>query len=167
MEPHLIKPPFSESFIDRFVSASERIFGQDADDIWLNSLQWRLANMPDVTVFTVEMDDRLIGYKAGHALAYDRYYSWLGGADPDYRRQGIGSLLMDAQHGWLGNSRFRQVETYVEPTNTAMVQLNMKHGFIVGGQFMKGDKPFLIMQETLCGVSLMRTLRLAALHEGQ
>ncbi len=149
MEAHLVEGPFSEHFIDRYVQASERIFGEDADEAWLNSLKWRLTNMPDVTVFTVEKGDRLIGYKAGHALAYDRYYSWLGGADPDYRRQGLGSLLMEAQHSWLRGSRFKQVETYVEPKNAPMVQLNMKHGFIVGGQFMKGDKPFLIMQKTL------------------
>jgi len=147
MEPQLLEGPFSERFIDQFVKASEKIFGQDADEAWLNSLRWRLTNMPDVTVLAVEKDGHLIGYKAGHALAYDRYYSWLGGADPDHRRQGIGSLLMDAQHKWLRSSRFKQVETYVEPKNTAMVQLNMKHGFVVGGQFMKGDKPFLIMQK--------------------
>jgi ribosomal protein S18 acetylase RimI-like enzyme len=149
MEAHLVEGPFSKHFVDRFVRASERIFGQDADEAWLNSLKWRLTNMPDVTVFTVEKGDRLIGYKAGHALAHDRYYSWLGGADPDYRRRGLGSLLMEAQHNWLSGSRFKQVETYVEPKNAPMVQLNMKHGFIVGGQFMKGDKPFLIMQKTV------------------
>lgn len=149
METHLYEPPFTQHFIDRFVDTSDRIFGQDADDAWLNSLQWRLTKMPDVTVFAVEKDDNLIGYKAGHALAYDRYYSWLGGADPDHRREGVGSLLMEAQHKWLGAGRFKQVETYVEPQNTAMVQLNIKHGFVVGGQFMKGDKPFLIMQKEL------------------
>lgn len=149
MEAKLVEGPFSEQFIDRFVGASERIFGQAADEAWLNSLKWRLTHMPDVTVFTVEKNSHLIGYKAGHALAYDRYYSWLGGADPDHRRQGIGDLLMEAQHTWLGNGRFGQVETYVEPKNTAMFQLNMKHDFIVGGQFMKGAKPFLIMQKSL------------------
>lgn len=149
MDPQLNEPPFSDDFIDRFADASERIFGQDADEAWLSSLKWRLTNMPDVTVFTLQKNGHLVGYKAGHALAYDRYYSWLGGAAPEYRRQGIGSLLMEAQHAWLRAGRFRQVETYVEPKNAPMVQLNMKHGFVVGGQFMKGDKPFLIMQKGL------------------
>lgn len=149
MKAKLVEGPFSEQFIDRFVDASERIFGQEAGAAWLNSLKWRLTHMPEVTVFTVEQNGHLIGYKAGHALAFDRYYSWLGGADPDHRRQGIGSDLMEVQHSWLARSRFKQVETYVEPKNAAMVQLNMKHGFVVGGHFMKGDKPFLIMQKSL------------------
>ncbi len=149
MEPQLIQAPFPQDFIDRFVAASERIFGQEADEVWLNSLTWRLINLPDVTVFALEENGRLIAYKAGHSLAYDRYYSWLGGVDPEHRRKGLGSVLMEAQHEWLGRDRFKQVETYVEPQNTAMVQLNLKHGFIVGGQFMKDGKPFLIMQKEL------------------
>jgi GNAT superfamily N-acetyltransferase len=128
MKTHLIEAPFSDAFIAQFVDISERVFGQSADQAWLDALHWRLEKMPDVTVFVAEVDGTLVGY-------------------PEFRGQGIGKLLMDQQHAWLQPSPFKSVETHVAQDNAAMVQLNLKSGLTITGMFSKEGEPNFIMKK--------------------
>lgn len=141
----LITAPFSKDFITLFVQAVREIFGDEAKPDWLNSLKWRLENMPDVTVFGVMSDSRLIGFKAGYASAQNRYYSWLGGVVPDFRHQGLASELMIAQHEWLEASSFTSIETHVATNNKAMMDLNLKYGYLSIGSFLKDEQHTTIM----------------------
>lgn len=147
MTVNLSLQPFSKDFLSDFTHLAKAVFGDEADQEWLAALNWRLENMPDATVFTAHQDDRIIGFKAGYASAYDRYYSWLGGTLPDFRKQGIGSKLMDAQHRWIEQSRFGVLDTHVEQNNKPMISLNEKFGFSVIGSFVKSGKDNLILQK--------------------
>lgn len=140
-------PPFSDVFFSEFRDMTARAFVGSTDDEWLDSLRWRLESMPDVTVFTIEMDGRWAGFKVGYAATNKRYYSWLGGVDPSFRKQGIAKQLMAAQHAWLQESRFQLVETHVDQDNKAMIQLNLNSGLSVTGVFLKRGKSNLIMQK--------------------
>ncbi len=144
-----LEAPFSDTFISEFMRATKVIFGDKAEEDWLDSLKWRLEQMPDVTVFITEIDSRLVGFKAGYATASDRYYSWLGGVDPDFRRQGIAKKLMNQQHEWLYTSRFQLLETHVEQNNKVMVQLNLGSGLAITGFFLKDSKPNFVMQKNV------------------
>lgn len=141
--------PFSGTFVSEFRELTKRIFGAAADESWLDSLKWRLERMPDVSVFVAEADSRWTGFKAGYAIAQDRYYSWLGGVDPDFRKQGVAKELMSQQHIWLRGSRFRLLETHVEQDNDAMIQPNLKSGLNITGLFLKDGKPYFLMQKRL------------------
>ena len=91
MDIKLIQPPFTDEFEAQYVSVAAAVFGDSADDEWLDTLRWRLNHMPDVTVFVAYDGERIMGFKAGYAQTYDRYYSWLGGTHPEYRgRGGVG-----------------------------------------------------------------------------
>lgn len=79
---------FSEAFLSDFRQLTATIFEDSADQDWLDSLQWRLQNMPNATVFIAEDAGKLIGYQVGYATACNRYYNWLSGVIPEYRRQG-------------------------------------------------------------------------------
>ncbi|NOX52790.1 MAG: GNAT family N-acetyltransferase [Gammaproteobacteria bacterium] len=87
-----------------------------------------------------------VGFKAGYAITKNRYYSWLGGVHPDFHRNGIASLLMKEQHDWIRNSEYTIVETHVRQGNTAMIELNLKFGFAVTGNFTRSGDPNFIMQ---------------------
>ena len=149
MDLQLSKPPLNETFVAQFVSLTQRAFKNEASQNWINGLNWRLENMPDVTVFTIFNEDRLIGYKAGYASAFDRYYSWLGAVHPDHTRQGIARRLMQAQHDWLTASRFTLLETQVAKSNDAMLDLNLSSGFRISGEFSKKGEPYLILEMTV------------------
>ena len=142
----LLQSPFADNFLGKFVDVSQRAFASTAGKTWINGLSWRLSHMPDVTVFTVYSGRKLIGYKAGYASSYDRYYSWLGAVHPDFQRQGVAKDLMSAQHEWLMASRFIHLETQVAKTNSAMSALNLRSGFTVSGEFLKHGNPYLIME---------------------
>ncbi len=146
----IIQPPFAEKFLAEFQKTTKTIFGDEAETEWLDSLKWRLENMPDVTVVTINDADGIIAFKAGYSTAHNRYYSWLGGVNPKHRRQGIARKLMEQQHDWISRqSRFSLVETHVEQDNIAMIQLNQQLGMEFSGFYMKDAKPYLIMQKSL------------------
>ena len=144
-ELELQKPPFSESFLGELARIFELVFPAGRRDY----LVWRLENMPDVTVFTSAHGKHLTGFKAGYAFTESRYYSWLGGVDADYRNQGIAKKLMSQQHSWLLDSDYSLVETHVEQSNKAMVQLNHHSGLVITGHFVKDGKPNYIMQKNV------------------
>ena len=142
-EFELRKPPFSTSFLGELSRIFKLVFPAGRRDY----LMWRLANMPDVTVFTSALGKHLTGFKAGYAFTESRYYSWLGGVDMAYRNQGIAKKLMSQQHRWLLDSDYSLVETHVEQSNKAMVQLNHDSGLVITGHFVKDGKPNYIMQK--------------------
>ena len=148
MNLQLIQTPLNETFVAQFVSLTQRAFKNEASQNWINGLNWRLENMPDVTIFTMFQEDHLVGYKAGYASAYDRYYSWLGAVDPKFQRQGIARRLMQAQHHWLDASRFTLLETQVAQANKAMLELNLFGGFQISGEFSKKGEPYFVMEKT-------------------
>jgi ribosomal protein S18 acetylase RimI-like enzyme len=149
LEIKLFEPPFSDEFVKEFIALTQKIFDRNADEAWLGSLKWRLENMPDLCVLVAQIDGQMVGYKAGYATAYDRYYSWLGGVHPDYRRQGIARDLMNSQHNWLKSSRFNLIETHMAQNNKNMIELNQKCGLIITGMFMNDEKPYFIMRKKI------------------
>ena len=149
MHIQLNQKPFDLAFINQFIDLSEIAFANAAEESWINGLNRRLENMPDVAVFTMCEGDRLAGYKAGYATSYDRYYSWLGAVDPKFQRQGIARRLMQAQHDWLSASRFTLLETQVSKSNKAMLELNLSSGFQISGEFSKRGEPYLILEKTV------------------
>ena len=146
IEIRRVFPPFSESFIKELSDWEMRVFGSTP---FIEGTKWRLTHMPDVSVFAAYDGSKLVGCKAGYASTNNRYLSWLGGVDPDYRQQGIAGRLMNAQHNWLASQRFQKVETHVAQSNAAMINLNLKAGLQIIGMFMKGERPFLIMSKEL------------------
>jgi len=139
--------PFDPSFIQDYIEMSEAAFGHIASEQWIHALRWRFENMPDVTIFIAMSDDTLIGYKAGHATAYNRYYSWMGAVHPNFRRRGVARNLMTRQHEWLASSRFDLVETQVSKENKLMIQMNLEAGLKTSGMIIsKTGEPYLTMQ---------------------
>ena len=149
MTPQLLQTPFNPTLTTQFTNLTQLAFKNEATQSWIDGLNWRLESMPDVTVFTIFNEDRLIGYKAGYATAYDRYYSWLGAVHPDHTRKGIARRLMQAQHDWLTASRFTLLETQVAKSNDAMLDLNLSSGFQISGEFSKKGEPYLILELTV------------------
>ena len=127
---------------DSLLDLSKLVFGKTRREY----LRWRIDNQPDLTLFVARRDGELIGFKAGYAVTENRYYSWLGGVSTAFRRQGIASELMAAQHHWVRHSDYSVLETHVTQNNAAMVALNLRFGFSITGMFMKGADANYIMQ---------------------
>lgn len=146
-EFELVESDVPDSLVLELSALEQRVFGNSDID----SLRWRVENMPDVTVFLARHGQRLAGFKAGYAVTDKRYYSWLGGVDPDHQRRGLASALMQRQHDWLSQYGYRFVETHVRQDNAGMIHVNFNHGFNVVGVLLKSDRPNLIMRRALQG----------------
>ncbi len=77
------------------------------------------------------IDKKPVAFKIGYAQTPNDFYSWLGAVLPDFRRSGIGSALMEAQHAWCLSQDYRKIRTKCLNFNRAMLGLNLNHGFLV------------------------------------
>lgn len=89
--------------------------------------------------------ERVVGYKFGYQDRPGRFYSWIGGVDPEYRRRGIASRLMEKQHRLLERAGFREVRCHTRNRFRAMLLLSIAHGFDVIG--LVGSR--LVLAKTL------------------
>lgn len=93
---------------------------------------------------------KVIGYKIGYELDNDKFYSWLGGVDKNYRNYGVASKLMEKQHQYLKENGFSIVQTKTKNKWRNMLILNIKSGFDVIGTYTdeKGE-PKIILEKKL------------------
>ena len=143
----LPQPP-AESDLQQIRELLETVFGPEPSDA-ITDFFWRAQNMPQFSAFVARSGDRLVGFKLGYAHTRYRYYSWLGGVHPDFRRSGIARALMEAQHTWLRQEGFRSVETGAREDNAAMIALNESCGFEVVGSRRKGSLTDTILAKEL------------------
>lgn len=107
----------------------ETIF-KDAD-----TLIAKASSKPNI-VFTIGLErDEVVGYKIGYEQESDRFYSWLGGVDSNYRNKGIASMLMNQQHLYLKEKGYKTVQTKTKNKWRNMLILNIKNGFDVIGTY--------------------------------
>ena len=135
--------PIDAELCVEFLDLSEAIFGA-CDRL---DCTWRIENMPQLTVFGARRDNKLVAFKIGYAVTSQRYYSWLGGVHPDFRRLGLARQLMALQHDWIRNNGFLDVETKVMEGNVAMRDLNAATGFVQVGDTRTGETRKLILRK--------------------
>ncbi|GIN86206.1 hypothetical protein J6TS2_25920 [Heyndrickxia sporothermodurans] len=122
----------------------EMIFGQ------LNELVMKMETKPQLLIIVAMVDKKVIGYKIGYKLDNEKFYSWLGGVDEQYRKHGIASKLMKIQHQYLQEKNYQKVQTKTKNQWRSMLILNIKHGFDVIGTYTddKGE-PKIILEKKL------------------
>ena len=115
-----------------------------------NDLITQMKEKPQLRIDAVLDDQKVIAYKIGYALNYEKFYSWLGGVDPDYRNQGIASQLIERQHRFLKEREYKTVQTKTKNKWRNMLILNIKNGFDVIGTYTdsKGE-PKIILEKRL------------------
>lgn len=68
--------------------------------------------------------DGVIGYKIGYEERTGRFYSWLGGVNPELRGRGIASELMRRQHKWCRDNDYQVIRTLTKNKWRDMLILN-------------------------------------------
>jgi GNAT superfamily N-acetyltransferase len=91
-----------------------------------------------------------VGFKLGYMPRSHYFESWLGGVLPAHRRQGIAGELQRLQHAWCAGQGFRILTTTTSSDNTAMLILNLQHGYTITGTFLdRKDHVKIILQKHL------------------
>lgn len=114
---------------DTLVSLCKVIFPDLQDDYLLG----RLPLLQDAVLHLAEREGAPVGFKFGYRRDRKILYSWLGGVVPTARRSGIARTLMDQQHMYAVSVGYNFVETRARAGNSAMIALNLRHGFAICG----------------------------------
>lgn len=112
------------------------------------SLQRRLRGRRRLLLAAVA-EDRVVGYKFGYEDSPGRFYSWIGGVNPAWRRQGIARRLMDRQHEWARQRGYPRVRTHTANEHRNMLLLNIVAGFDVIGTLInhKGEGRIILEKQ--------------------
>jgi len=79
------------------------------------------------------IDGICIGYKVGYEFEPRKFYSWLGGVIPQYRRQGIAQSLMHWQENWAQQNGYQLIRVKSENRYKSMLILLLKNGYDIVG----------------------------------
>ena len=94
--------------------------------------------------------EKVVGYKIGYELSQDKFYSWLGGVDPNYRNYGIATKLMKMQHEYLKENGYKTVQTKTKNQWRDMLIMNIKNGFDIIGTYTDDQgEPKIILEKKL------------------
>jgi len=93
------------------------------------------------------LEEKVVGYKIGYTMDKNKFYSWLGGVDPNYRKHGIGSILMEKQHQYLQEQGYQVVQTKTMNKWRGMLILNLKNGFDIVDTYTDDKGLFKIVLE--------------------
>lgn len=137
--------PFDPNFVGALHALTAETFG----DIDEEDLAWRLSRMPDASVQAAYDGSTLIGFKFGYALTKSRYYSWLTGVEPQYRRQGIARQLLVAQHDWARRHKYTTIETSALRSDEVLLRLNLSFHFQIIGTYCRDTTPRVMMLKRL------------------
>ncbi|MCP8616188.1 GNAT family N-acetyltransferase [Salirhabdus salicampi] len=91
----------------------------------------KMKSKPNLLVITAKDNKKVIGYKIGYEIDRNKFYSWLGGVDTNYRKYGVASMLMKKQHQYLKDKGYNVVQTKTMNKWRSMLVLNIKNGFDV------------------------------------
>lgn len=108
---------------------------------------WRiqLTGRPKVLTCLAWVDGTLAGYKIGFQDRPFYFESWAGGVAAGFRRRGLATALMEAQHRRCREHGFRIVSTVTEGSNQPMLIANLRSGFEVCGTFLDRRKVLKVM----------------------
>ncbi|WP_226673530.1 GNAT family N-acetyltransferase [Rossellomorea aquimaris] len=114
-----------DQVVNGLVTLHQSIFGASDD------LITKMASKSEILIDMAMVGSKVIGYKLGYELDPHTFYSWLGGVDPEYRKQGIAAELMKRQHHTLKELGYAVVQTKTMNKWRSMLILNIKNGFDV------------------------------------
>ena len=82
-----------------------------------------------------------IGFKLGYVIEGVRtFFSWLGGVDSNYRRQGIAQALLDFQEHHVKNVGIATIYFTTFDRFPAMIQLGKKNNYVKVKTALKGGE---------------------------
>jgi predicted GNAT superfamily acetyltransferase len=72
----------------------------------------------------------------GYRIEPQKFYSWIGGVDADYRERGIAAELMRRQHDRCRRSGYKTIQTKTLNRFRSMLVLNIKNGFDITAVYL-------------------------------
>lgn len=108
--------------------------GKASLDFYEDRLKHRLY-----LALVAEKEGELIGFKVGYQSdTPDRFYSWMGGVRPEFRKLGVADALADFQEKWAVEHGFTSIFFKTRNRFPGMIAFGLKRGFKILEVIPKG-----------------------------
>ena len=138
----------SDNLINELALLEETIFLEKP--LNFDKLKYEFEGKNNLLIVLAKSSNKYVGFKVGFERRKKQFYSWMGGVIPQYRKQGIALELMNRQHSWLSEKKYKRVRTQTGNEFRNMITLNIKNGFDIMGTFLnRKNKIRIILEKNL------------------
>jgi GNAT superfamily N-acetyltransferase len=106
----------------------------------LESFQRRYMGRYNVLQMVARIKDRPVGFFLGFELKPDTFFAWFYGVLADYRRDGVGSQLMEAAHSWAQQHEYETIRLECHNQHRPMLHLAIDLGYDIVGMRWDADR---------------------------
>lgn len=96
----------------------------------LDSMSQRLGDKNSL-ILVAEKNGAIVGFKIGHELDEDTFYSWFGGVAPQARNEGVAQMLLEAQEEWVAEQGYKTLKVKSRNQFPAMLRLLLRNGYLI------------------------------------
>ena len=100
----------------------------------------RLQGRAHILTMVAEVEGRPVGFTCGMELKPNTWFNWLIGVLPDYRRAGISSQLLEAEHAWAADRDYTFARMECHNQHRPVLHTAMTLGFNVVGVRWDSDR---------------------------
>lgn len=93
----------------------------------------RLSGRYNSLILIANLDGRPIAFSLGFELKPATWFSWLIGVLPDFRRMGIASQLLSAEHAWARDHEYAMLRYECHNRHRAMLHLALQTEYEIMG----------------------------------
>ena len=119
------------------VSLYNEVFAPSRDAAFFER---RFKSRMHILNLIAEVEGRPVGFSCGLELKPDTWFNWLAGVLPDYRRAGIASQLIEAEHAWAADHGYGYVRMECQNQHRPVLHMAITLGFDVIGVRWDSDR---------------------------
>ena len=93
----------------------------------------RFLGRRNVSIMVALIDERHVGFTTGFELTPTTYFCWLCGVNPDFRRIGVATQLMQAQQAWAFDHEYSLMRFECQNQHRAMLHAAITEGYDLVG----------------------------------
>lgn len=117
------------------VVAASRCLPEFSEPYGAVEYQKRLGGKRHLILVAVAQN-RVVGFKVGYERE-ETFYSWMGGVLPAFRRQGVATVLAEAQEEWVRQQGFSSILLKTRNCHRDMLIFALKRDFQITGMIPK------------------------------
>ncbi len=124
-----------------------RFYATIFDKVDFKKIEKRIYQADNLLINLALDNKKIIGSKIGYQLDSTKFYSWLGGVESNYCKNGIAPELMKRQHDWAFKKGYKIVRTKTKNCFKPMLILNIKSGFDIVDVYLSSRSELKIVLE--------------------
>jgi GNAT superfamily N-acetyltransferase len=106
----------------------------------VESFERRYRGRHNVLQMIARVKDQPVGFYLGFELKPDTFFAWFYGVLPNFRRDGIGSQLMEAAQSWAEQHDYETIRLECHNQHRPMLHLAIDLGYDIVGMRWDADR---------------------------